>query len=529
MKAIAKYLLPAALLAMATLPAAAPGKGLETMSATDGVAPPWSAYRYVAMAPRHPREEGRTTTLARIDRQGGEIDRWWFLRGHWMTPALTYDGSGGGLSADGGTLVLAAYRYAYPRPNRWTSRFAIVDTHASQGFDPASRKILHPIKRVTLQGDLKLAGVSPDGETVYLSRYPRPGYPAHEVRALDVASGKLLPGAIADPDEARRAAGLPVTGTSDREGRWAYTLYDGNGKAPYLQALDMEKGRVAIAHLSHLADEANLFLLDMRLGGDGRKLLLSKPGTGPLLSVDTRTFAVRRLGDRFLSFTETPRGPGNLLGRSGTVGRSREDRPIELHQVGDPRWSGELLVFGCVHGDECGASAIQPLTGGCPDPSADVLLVPNLDPDGAATGSRLNGSGVDLNRNFGSEWRPIDSRWEPEYSGPRPFSEPESRLAARIVGRVEPAATIWFHQYRGDRPFVRAWGPSIPGARHFARLARFPFRAMRWPAGTAPNWQNHRFGAPAFVVELPQGRLAPEMRSRLSKALVRMGRWVRED
>jgi hypothetical protein len=56
-----------------------------------------------------------------------------------------------------------------------------------------------------------------------------------------------------------------------------------------------------------------------------------------------------------------------------------------------------------------------------------------------------------------------------------------------------------------------------------------PFRAMRWPAGTAPNWQNHRFSAPAFVVELPQGRLEPAMRGQLSKALVRMGRWVRED
>jgi len=56
-----------------------------------------------------------------------------------------------------------------------------------------------------------------------------------------------------------------------------------------------------------------------------------------------------------------------------------------------------------------------------------------------------------------------------------------------------------------------------------------PFRAMRWPAGTAPNWQNHRFEAPAFVVELPQGRLAPEMRGRLSQALVGMGRRVRED
>jgi protein MpaA len=231
----------------------------------------------------------------------------------------------------------------------------------------------------------------------------------------------------------------------------------------------------------------------------------------------------------FLAFAETPRGPGNLLGRYKVVGHSVQGRPIAIHQLGDPKWSGELLVFGCIHGDECGAGAVQPLTGGCPDPSADVFLVPNLNPDGAAAGTRLNDHGVDLNRNFNAGWRPAGRPGDPEFSGPRPFSEPETRLAARIIHALEPAATIWFHQHHGERPFVRAWGGSVAGARHFAALARMRFRAMRWPAGTAPNWQNHRFKAPAFVVELPQGRLAPEMRSRLSKALVRMGRWVRED
>jgi murein peptide amidase A len=230
-----------------------------------------------------------------------------------------------------------------------------------------------------------------------------------------------------------------------------------------------------------------------------------------------------------LAFAQTPRGPGNLLGRNKVVDHSTQGRPIALHQVGDPKWSGELLVFGCIHGDECGASAVEPLTGGCPDPSADVFLVPNLNPDGAAAGSRLNGRGVDLNRNFPSQWRPIGRPGDPQYSGPRQFSEPETRLAARVIQELEPAATIWFHQYRGRRPFVRAWGQSVTAARHFATLARMPFRAMRWPAGTGPNWQNHNFRGAAFVVELPQGRLEPAMRGRLSKALVRMGRWVRED
>jgi protein MpaA len=233
-------------------------------------------------------------------------------------------------------------------------------------------------------------------------------------------------------------------------------------------------------------------------------------------------------GDRVL-FSTALHGPGL---RSKVVGRSRGGRPIELLQIGDPKWGGKLLVFGCIHGDECATAGLEPLsalTAYCPDPASDVFVVPNLDPDGAAAGSRLNARGVDLNRNFDSRWRSSGRPGDAEYSGPRPFSEPETRLAARIVHALEPAATIWFHQYRGRRPFVRAWGQSVPSARHFAALARMPFRAMRWPAGTAPNWQNHHFAAPAFVVELPQGRLAPAMKGRLSRALARMGRWVRED
>jgi protein MpaA len=541
MRAIAKSVLVAALLTVAVC-ASAGAKGVD-MPARDGVAAEWSPYRYVTMAPRHPARGGRTTTLARIDREGGEIDRWWFLRGTWMTPSIAYDLSGGGLSADGSTLVLSGYRYAYPRPARWTSRFAIVDTRLIQGFDlDEPLRSTDPVKRFTLDGDLRLAGVSPDGSTVYLYRHPQPGNPAiNEVVAYDVASGRLDPDPVFDArGERGRMEAMPVTATTDRRGRWTYTLFDdgtGNGsEAPYLQALDTAAGRVTIVPLPQLAERPNSFLLDLQFGSGGNKIFLSshsavqgRPGSGPLLSIDAETFAVRRLGRGSLAFARTPRRPGNLLMREKTIGHSLAGRPIELRQIGDPRWSGELLVFGCIHGDECAAGAVQPTTGGCPDPSADIFVVPSLDPDGTVAGSRLNARGVDLNRNFPSEWKPIGSPFSPQYSGSHPFSEPETRFAAQVIRVVRPEATIWFHQYRGRRPFVRAWGQSVAGGRHFARLARMRFRAMRWPAGTGPNWQNHVFRGAAFVVELPQGKLGPGMRSRLGKAIVRMGRWVRED
>jgi murein peptide amidase A len=234
----------------------------------------------------------------------------------------------------------------------------------------------------------------------------------------------------------------------------------------------------------------------------------------------------------FLSFALTSRRPGNLLGRIGVVGRSAEGRRIWLRQYGDPAFDGELLVFGCVHGDECAAQRLRPLTSltaGCPDPGSDIYVVGNLNPDGKALGTRLNGRGVDLNRNFPAGWRPGGERGDPEFSGPMPFSEPEARLAARIVRTLRPTVTVWFHQHYARRPLVRAWGPSVPAARRFARLAKLPFARLPWLAGTAPHWQNRRFPASsAFVVELPRGPLPEGRRERLELALVRTARAIRE-
>jgi hypothetical protein len=48
-----------------------------------------------------------------------------------------------------------------------------------------------------------------------------------------------------------------------------------------------------------------------------------------------------------------------------------------------------------------------------------------------------------------------------------------------------------------------------------------PFRAIRWPAGTGPNWQNHRFpGTSAFVVELPAGQMTSAAADRHARAIL---------
>lgn len=290
--------------------------------------------------------------------------------------------------------------------------------------------------------------------------------------------------------------------------------------------------RILLAAAAAAATGACLIAIAVALPSPGA--VVPSPGADiPLRSRRSATPPPKRGGRHtasrgFLAFVGTPRNPGNLVERAGIAGRSAEGRQIHLRQFGDPALPGRVLVFDCIHGDECAASGqIHPLANGCPDPAADIYIVPNLDPDGLMRDSRLNGRGVDLNRNFPAGWHPIGKRWSDQYAGPHPFSEPESRLAARIVERLRPRVTIWFHQHAGPGPFVRAWGQSAPAARRFARLSGLPFRLMRWMAGTAPNWQNHRFHhTSSFVVELPSDGLNDELRAVLSGAVDRLAERV---
>jgi len=208
---------------------------------------------------------------------------------------------------------------------------------------------------------------------------------------------------------------------------------------------------------------------------------------------------------------------------TAVVGHSTQDRPIKVHRLGDASSPHKVLVVGCIHGNECAGSAVtHKLTRRKPPGSFDLWVIHCVNPDGRKLGVRQNGRGVDLNRNFGSEWIPIGSRWDPEYSGPRPWSEPETRTVRRLVKDLKPELTIWYHQ---PQTLVRAWGQSVPAARKFARFSNMDFAKIRWPNGTAPNWQNHRFpGTSSFVVELAPGPLSDRKANRQAYAIMRLAR-----
>jgi hypothetical protein len=528
--------------------AAAPSslaKELGTVGAAQGVVidQDGASYRYVTV---NPRTRPALTIVERIDISDGRVDRWWYLRGNYFIPAVAYDGSAGGLSADGSTLALVNFTRTYPPP---LTKLAILDTdvYLRHPRRPGQRRPRHAIRYLSLQGYFAFQAISPNGSKIYLRHYRTHDRSSSHDRssddfdlwALDTHSGGLAPRPLTVRGDRRPLAGLPISGATSPDGRWAYALYDGDLRRPFLLALDTADGRVLRVDLPGLERLDNPFMLKLRLDSSGRELAVYPrspqsgrvaPHTDPLLSIDVERLTswhepAPATPSGFLAFATTPRHPGNLVERAGVVARSSEGRPIRLRQYGDPRFRGRVLVFACIHGDECAGRSVAPLRGGCPEPAANVFVVSSLNPDGNAAGSRLNGRGVDLNRNFPSRWRSRGRPGTPEYSGPRPFSEPETRLAAHLVRKLRPRVTIWLHQIHRGGAFVRAWGRSAPAGRLFAHLARIPFRLMRWPGGTGPNWQNHRFpDSASYVVELPRGALASGLAGQLDDALDRVGR-----
>ena len=198
---------------------------------------------------------GADTRLIEHARYGGPLRRR-ELSGSFSIPAVAYDGSPSGISADGRTLVLISPRTRFPRKR---TTFAVMD---------ARRLALR--RRVQLRGDFSFDALSPDGRVMYLIEYSSRNLSNYAVRAYDLRARRLYPKPVVDPREPDEPmTGAPVTRAASPDGRWAYTLY-ASSPHPFVHALDTAR-RTAVC----------IDLDDIRIGGWGATLDLS----GPILAV----------------------------------------------------------------------------------------------------------------------------------------------------------------------------------------------------------------------------------------------------
>jgi murein peptide amidase A len=209
------------------------------------------------------------------------------------------------------------------------------------------------------------------------------------------------------------------------------------------------------------------------------------------------------------------------------IGRSVKGRPIRVVERGDFSSRNEIVVVGCIHGNECaGTAVVRRLRRTRLVDGLDLFLIKTVNPDGRKAGTRQNGRGVDLNRNFGYHWKAIGERWDTYYSGPRPWSEPETRAVRDFVLDVKPRVTIWYHQALSL--VTKLGGPRDRRIeRRYARRVGLPLRRLKRP-GVATRWQNHRLRrTTAFVVELPGGGMSKSEVRRHTRAVKEIARTIR--
>jgi hypothetical protein len=265
----------AVLSALALVPAAVadgggPSPGL--MYGWTGVTGPGQP-RYVTLP------TARSTVLAEVDRANGKVIQFRVLKGNWGIPAVANDGSTGGLTRDGKTLVVADWVPPQNSPLRTVSRFQLV--HA---------RTLAPFKTITLTGDWSYDALSPNGQTLYLIQHMSvQDTLKYQVRAYDLNGFGLRPRVIADRRQTGWVMrGYPMRRVASADGHFVYTLYVQPGGTPFVHALDAVN---ATAVCIGVPWKGNIGIAKVRLDEAKKALTVSGP-RGQQVRIDTATYRV---------------------------------------------------------------------------------------------------------------------------------------------------------------------------------------------------------------------------------------------
>ena len=201
-----------------------------------------------------------------------------------------------------------------------------------------------------------------------------------------------------------------------------------------------------------------------------------------------------------------------------TIGYSEKGRAITAYVYGNG--STTYLYTGGIHGSE--QSSVKIMRSWMDElesnpkkipANARVIVIPSVNPDGVATGSRNNSKGVNLNRNFAtSNWASdtivSGGRTEQGTGGASAGSEAETRVLAAYTARVAPRLIITYHSL-GSLVNSNDAGVSISAGRQYASLARYRFIPNSATTatfgfemtGTYEDWALER-GMAAILIEL---------------------------
>jgi predicted deacylase len=200
-----------------------------------------------------------------------------------------------------------------------------------------------------------------------------------------------------------------------------------------------------------------------------------------------------------------------------TIGYSVQGRPIDAYIFGGGAHS--IVYTGAIHGSESSTYSlmlrwIDELDVNAPSipPGRTAIVIPSINPDGLARGSRTNSNNVDLNRNFATaDWSKdittVNNAPFPGGGGVKAMSEPETRAIASYIARVSPRLVLSYHSI-GALLESNLAGNASSAAQNYANLSGY--RNATGSAGTfeysysgtADDYYGQILGVPSVLIEL---------------------------
>lgn len=242
------------------------------------------------------------------------------------------------------------------------------------------------------------------------------------------------------------------------------------------------------------------------------------------------TNAAARCADITITIKPDIKSPHDISGQSAwqykgrmrchtirTIGYSSQGRAIAAYHFGD---SGPVVLYtGAIHGNEVSTKSLMDrwiqeleanpakIPGG-----KRVIIVPTINPDGLARGSRVNARNVDLNRNFGTgDWRKdiqhTNGTSFPGGGGDAAMSEPETRAIAGFVAQQRPELVVSYHSI-GGMVISNQGGQANARAGQYSRLSGYRLSSGDSGefgyqiTGTADDYYRERLGVPSILIEL---------------------------
>lgn len=200
-----------------------------------------------------------------------------------------------------------------------------------------------------------------------------------------------------------------------------------------------------------------------------------------------------------------------------SIGASAMGRAINAYIFGSG--SNAVVFTGAIHGNERSTQTLMlrwiddlEVNARSIPSGKKVIVIPALNPDGIAKGTRVNVNNVDLNRNFAtSDWKSDITTTSnapfPGGGGKSALSEPESQAIANYIANLRPQLVLSYHSVGGllaanQAGASRSWAGTYASLSGYRNATGSSDTFEYGISGTADDYYGQVLGVSSVLIEL---------------------------